>query len=71
MNPKRWWPLTLMLAALGCTSNNVALQQKCSGGDQAACEELARAQETSPPATMPTNNQSPSSPVIAPMIQRP
>jgi len=39
MNPKRWWPpLTLMLAAPGCTSNNVALRQKCSGGDQTACE---------------------------------
>jgi len=71
MNPKRWWLLMLTLAALGCASNNVALQQKCSGGDQAACEELARAQEASPPATMPTNNQSPSAPVIAPMIQMP
>jgi len=71
MNPKRWWLLILTLAALGCASNNVALQQRCSGGEQAACEELARTQEASPPATMPTNNQSPSAPVIAPMIQMP
>jgi len=53
------------MICVGCTSNST-LQQKCSEGDQAACNQLAHAQQESGP--YPDRSRAP---VTAPMVQRP
>ena len=53
------------MVCMGCTSNS-ALQQKCSEGDQAACNQLAHAQQESGP--YPDRSRAP---VIAPIVQSP
>ena len=58
--------VTALIAAMvcfGCTSNT-ALQQKCSEGDQVACDQVMRAQQGA--GSHPDLSRSP---VIAPMVQ--
>jgi len=50
---------------MGCTSSS-ALQERCSGSDQAACDQVAHAQQDF--AKRPDLS---GSPVIAPMVQGP
>ncbi len=66
----------LTVASVGCASSQTALQQKCSAGDQAACNEVARAAQQSQVSVSPSRSEtqrdlSMPTPNIAPMVQMP